>query len=53
MIILTHQNEMQTEILKAITLMGSNDYQSSHLLKVINWHMLCRTLLANYEELQR
>jgi hypothetical protein len=52
MIALTHQNETQTEI-KAIKLMGSDDYRSSHPSKVINWKILYRTLLANYEELQR
>ena len=52
MIAITHQNETQTEM-KAITLMGSDDYRSSHPAKVINWHMLYRALLANYKELRR
>ena len=52
MIAITHQNKTQTEM-KAITLMGSDDYWSSHPAKVINWHMLYRALLANYKELRR
>ena len=51
MIAITHQNEMWTEM-KAITLMDSDDYLSSCPSKVINWFMLYRTLLLNYEELQ-
>jgi hypothetical protein len=52
MIAITRQNETRTEM-KAITLMGSDDYLSSHPSKVINWFMLYRTLLLNYEELRR
>jgi len=50
MIAITHQNEMRTEM-KAITLMDSDDYLSSHPSKVIDWFTLYRALLSNYEEL--
>ena len=46
------QNEIPTEM-KIIWLMGLNDYLSSHPSKMINWHMLQRTLLHTYEELRR
>ncbi|KIM91126.1 hypothetical protein PILCRDRAFT_1329 [Piloderma croceum F 1598] len=51
MIAITHQNEIHTEM-KAIMLMGSDNYLSSHPSKVVNWYMLRSTLLSNYEELR-
>jgi hypothetical protein len=50
MIIITRQNKIHMEM-KVISLMGSNDHLSSHPSKIINWHMLERTLLFNYDEL--
>jgi hypothetical protein len=51
MIMITRMNEIHTEM-KLISLMGSDDHLSLHLSKTINWHMLEKTLLFNYEELQ-
>jgi hypothetical protein len=51
MIAITRQNEIHTEM-KVISLMGSNDYLSSHPSKTINWHMLEKTLMFSYDELQ-
>jgi len=44
-------NKIHTEM-KVISLMGSDDHLSSHPSKMINWHMLEKTLLFNYEELR-
>jgi len=52
MIAITRQNKTRTEM-KAITLMDSDDCLSSHPSKAIDWYMLYRILLSNYEELRR
>jgi hypothetical protein len=50
MIMITWTNEIHMEM-KVISLMGSDDHLPLHLSKTINWHMLEKTLLFNYEEL--
>jgi len=37
--------------IKVILLMGSDDHLFLHPSKTINWHMLEKNLLFNYEEL--
>ncbi len=51
MIVITWMNEIHMEM-KVILLMGSDDHLLLHPSKMINWHMLEKNLLFNYEELQ-